>query len=454
MGTLGKVLLFVNLLAAAGLTYFAAQDWAKRQEVTAVALRYHLALKGLPVTGTSAGPDEDVKLDLELTGGQTADTVRGSLLKSHFQGSDGGGNFGDPAPPVSQLAELNRVKAKLEVTLSSLGSPAERLAYLCGTLTAGPTPKFTPGLLARLATTYEERAVAVALATDAGVDGAITRAKELVERKFVAAQTVDAQAAATEAAAVKTQADDVRKASADADAAFKKYLADLQAADAAYNASPKGPADVQASSAAYLAAVQGREPAKAALRKALDDQSKGLAELGGAASRDVGDQRRRIARLLSELDPAAGWQKRVALVVGLRTYREAVGEQVDRLRGMAQGAQAQAVSDQAEFTETYLLLKQQASARTLILEQQRLTTADLVAQQAKEREASAQRRTQLVARLANLVAVKKDVADALAQQAAVEAELFAVQKKVGDTLRLNFDLEQQLTQAEYKAQGK
>src|SRR5437868_15416207 len=41
MSTLGKVLLFLNLLAAGGLCYLTVQDWSKRQEINGVLLRYH-----------------------------------------------------------------------------------------------------------------------------------------------------------------------------------------------------------------------------------------------------------------------------------------------------------------------------------------------------------------------------------------------------------------------------
>ena len=115
---------------------------------------------------------------------------------------------------------------------------------------------------------------------------------------------------------------------------------------------------------------------------------------------------------------------------------------------------ASLVRDEVVLTEAYLLLKQQAYARTLILEQQRQSTADLVAQQAREREATGLRRQQFLTRQADLAAVRKDVAEALAKQAEVEAELFTLQKQVGDTLRLNFGLEDQLQKAEYRALGK
>ena len=94
MGTLGKVLLFVNLLAAGGLTYFATQDWAKRQDVTAAAVRLTLVLKGLPTDAPAGAADKDsagVPLGVETSGGYVVETVRPSLLAAYFQGAEGDG---------------------------------------------------------------------------------------------------------------------------------------------------------------------------------------------------------------------------------------------------------------------------------------------------------------------------------------------------------------------------
>jgi hypothetical protein len=72
-------------------------------------------------------------------------------------------------------------------------------------------------------------------------------------------------------------------------------------------------------------------------------RSEGATGPGRVGREDATDRRRKVANLLSELDPAAAWQQRVARVVGLRAYRESVGERVDRLREFARSAQAQAV---------------------------------------------------------------------------------------------------------------
>ncbi len=428
MGTLGKVLLVVNLLAAFGLTYFAAQDWTQRRKVQAAALQHFVAVKGLPVEGPATA-DDTVPFPIELTGGQATDSVRKSFLVEYFKGTDGGGNFGDPTPPVSQLAELGRVKAKVQAVVAGLPGPAEKLAYLCGSLNGS---SFTPGLLARLAGCYEERAAAVDLATRPGDKAAdAATAEAALARRFESAESIRADQSAADSAVVKEKSEAAKKANADAKAAFDAWQQNLTNAMALDT---------------YRKAVEG-------LRAAQDDEAKSLLALGSSAAKDVGDRRRKVAHLLGELDGSAAWQQRVARVVGLRAYRESVGERVDRLREFARSAQAQAVAEQVEFNDTFERLKQQADARTRILLQQQGITADLVAQQAKEREATALRRGQFVTRQADLAAVRTEVADALARQTAVEAELVAVQKKVGEALRSNFGLEDQLKAAEYKAGG-
>jgi hypothetical protein len=434
MGTLGKVLLAVNLLAAAGLTYFAAQDLTRRREVNAVALQHHIALKGLPVEG-AATDDSTVPFALDLTGGAGVTAVRKSLLETYFKDGSGGSNFGDPAPAVSQLAELNRVKAKVKTVVASQDGPAAKLAYLAGSLgqernTGRPT--FTPGLLARLATSYVERAAITELAVSGSPD-AVDKAEAALDQRFAAAEKVDTALATADGTALKDATEAVKAAAADVKAQFDRYQAN--------------PSD--------QSAIAGYDVAREKLVAATAAQSELLLKVGsGTASRDAADQRRRIARILIEVDPADAWQRRTALVVGLRAYKEAVGEQVDRLRDLIAAVEARKVADQAEFIEAYQLLREQAVAATGTLDQQKRLTADLVAQRGREKEQADQRRKQYQARQMELASVKAEVADLLAKQTAVEAELFAVERRVGDALRLNVELEKQVQDAETKRSGR
>ena len=56
MTTLGKVLIFLNVLAAAGVAYFATDNWSKRQSMNATGLRYAITLKGLPTEPQAGEP--------------------------------------------------------------------------------------------------------------------------------------------------------------------------------------------------------------------------------------------------------------------------------------------------------------------------------------------------------------------------------------------------------------
>jgi hypothetical protein len=431
MGTLGKILLFVNLLVAAGLAGLIARDWAARRDAAALAARHQLTLDGLPVEA-EPGSGDGVQLRIRTPGGHVVETVRPTLLAAHFQGADGGPAFGGGPPPRSQLEELQRVEQKVTAQLAA-AEPAERLALLCGRFSQ---QRFTPGLLAAMAENYDERQMARQLAAASDPETVrrnVEAAETMLRRRFDAIKArPNPQLAAEEAARVKELADAVRAAEERARAANRRYAAN-----------PDDPA-----------ARQELEAALAGLTQALDAQKEHLSGLGTTAARDEHDRRKRIAHLLAHLDQDAAWQKRVALVVGLRTYLAAVQDQVTRLRDMAASVQQLMVQDQAAFSEMYEVLKTLASERALLLDRQAALTADLRAQRSRDQEAVRQRVEQLRRREQELASLQAQVAAALERQAGLEQELLALQRQVDDTQRRNFDLEQQLGQAERKAMGK
>lgn len=438
MGKLGKVLLFVNLLAAAGLTYLATQSWAKRQDIAATALRYQLIPQGLPLTGPAREGDSAVPFRVQLSGGVSTETVSPTFLAKHFEQAAGGAALGGASPqPASQVEEVKRVQGKLTGgPLSASASPAERLTFLCGRYSVRPNGQidYVPGVLARMAESYDERTLVRRLAffdriAPDVLQKNVEQATAMLDKRFtavvadpnprLAGEEAEKVKAASEA--VKTAADAAKQAAA----RFEQNRTDA-------------------------AALQDLNAKTDALRKAQADQAAVYADLGTATSRDDADRRGRIAHLLMHLDSSADWQKRTALVVGLRQYMKAIDRQVDRYRDMARAADSQAVLDQAAFSEEFDLLRALATERALLLERQAGVTADLRSQRAKDVEALGQRRTQVARRLADLEALKKEVADALARQSEVEAKLFAVQKQVGEALQKNFDLESQLAAAEQK----
>jgi hypothetical protein len=433
MGTLGKVLLFVNLLVAAGLAYVISQDWAKRHDAAAIALRHQLVLVGLPVDA----PSGDSAVYVETSAGHPVEAVRPKLLADQFQGADGGQALGGGPPPKSQVEEVKRVQGKVDAQLAAAAGPTEKLKLLCGQFTQ---QGYTPGWLAALAESYDERELVRTLAftparqpvNQQDVERAAGEAEAMLKRKFEAAQAKpNPQLAAEESAKLKELSEAIRQADAKASQAAQNFAA---------NANPQN-------RQALFDALEG-------VNKALDDQKSYLMTVGTSAARDEPDRRRRIAHLLAHLDKDAAWQKRVALVVGLRTYLAAIQDQVTRLRDMAAGATQAMVLDQATFSETYEVLKNLANQRAILLDQQTRLTADLAQQRSRDREEVQQRIGQLQRRQQDLADLQAQVAAALARQSEVEQGLFAVEKQVGEALQRNLELEQKLEKAESAKAGK
>lgn len=437
MSMLGKILLVVNFFVAAGLAYLIAQDWAARQSVTAVVARSALTLDGLPVEARPTA--DDVRVDAEVGGLHVVETIRPEMLAAHFQGADGGPAFGGGGPPKSQAEELQRVRSKADAQIAAAAGPAGKLALLAGRYDAKGA--FTPGWLAAMAESYDERQVVRSLAEAAlpppgqqapdpqALEEAVKTADAMLRRRFDAALAKpNPQLAAEEAARVKELSEALRAADAAAREANTHYL--------------RNPMD--------QAALTKLTEALTALEQAMRDQRQFLTTLGNSAPRDEPDRRRRIAHLLAHLDRDAAWQKRVALVTGLRTYVAAVQDHVNRLRDMASSAQQQVILDQAEFSETYEVLKSLASERALLLNQQSALTADLATQRARDREAVTQRWSQLQRRQQELKDLQAQVAAALTRQAEVEAGLLSVQKQVAQTQQNNLELLKQVDAAEQK----
>ncbi|MGL6095541.1 MAG: hypothetical protein ACRC7O_07070, partial [Fimbriiglobus sp.] len=85
-----------------------------------------------------------------------------------------------------------------------------------------------------------------------------------------------------------------------------------------------------------------------------------------------------------------------------------------------------------------------------LLDQQVKIREQLELRSAAEDEFLKQRKQQLTARVAELDAARKQVANGLDAQTTVESNLFDVQKSTGETMRANFALEDVLAAAELK----
>lgn len=398
MSLTGKILLFVNLLAAAGLTYLAAQDWAKRQELNGLVVRYLLALDGVPVAepkGVEADSDA-VPMAVETGPGATTTAVSKKLLDAHFGGQ----------APRTQLDEVKAVQQKIRSAVAGFADDPSKLRFLCGGL--NQARQYEPGLLIRFADSFEERQAIRALGLTRNpqqVTANLTEAYRRLDRKFEA------------------------------------VIGD-----------PK-PAQAQAD-AQKLAELQGRLAANPNDRQAADELAAVYAEGAPAYTRDDADRRNRIAQLLMLHNLDAANQKRTILVTGLRVYVRALNEQLARMEEVVRRIERQMEQDQSQFQEEYELLKRLAVEQDQLLFQQQRVLAGLKDQAADDEKAVNVRQTQLTALDTELKAVADQVARLLQDQTGVEKALFDVQKKVGETLRDNIEKEARLLKAEEAKEGK
>ena len=443
MGTLGKILLGVNLLAAVGVALVVSADWAARREVQANALRHQLILTGLPVAAPpdiAADDPAAVPLGVTTVGRYRVETVSAGFLADHFKGFDGP-EVGTAGPVRTQLDELKAVKTKLDAKLG--GTPLEVLDLLCGKFAADPGGRVTyaPGLLANLAQGFTEREVVRRLADRDAlarnpdlVETNAKAARDLLDKAFAAASKIDPAAADQETARVKEATDGVNQAAETLKAKFAPYAAALAKSDAA----------------AAEAAARDIDAAKAGLSAAQDKLQLVLADIGTAGSRDAGDQRLRIGHLLVHSGESEAWQKRVAVVTGLKTYLQVVADQATKLQRMATSVDQQVILDQAAFSEEYERLRVLATTRAYLLKRQTERRVNLQSELARDADAATARRLLLADRRAELSKLVADVTAELAAQAEVEQRLFDTQMRVGDALRATYTLEAELAAAEAK----
>jgi hypothetical protein len=401
MSLLGKILLGINLIAAAALTYLTLQDWSTRQEINALALRYQLTLVGMPVDepkGVSAG-DDSVALDIEDAPGHVTRTAGKKLLTAHF-----GGEF-----PKTQLDAVKALQTSLRANAAQQANDVDKLRVLCGGVNAANV--FEPGLLMRFAETFEERQAIRDLVMV--LDPLNGKMRLIANQQQIATNLTEAYRRLDHKFEPVLNAPSPSAAQADA-----QKVEDLRAKIAAGD------------------------------KKAEQELSAFLAEGGPSACRDDADRRLRIAQLLMLSDPSAANQKKTVLTVGLRTYALAVNEQVARVEEIVRRVERQIEQDQAKFQDEYELLKRMAVEQDQLLFQQMQVLRGYQDQAAEDDKHVSVRQTQLTNLEKDLTEVTKTVAELLQAQAGVEKALFEVQKKVGETLRNNADLEGKLIKVE------
>ncbi len=455
MGTFGKILIFFNILLGAGVAYLAAQSWALKQDQSAIALRHYMVINGLPLEAEAipegASEEADAAFPFIMPGRNQVESVRVGLLKAHFQGTESS-PYASPTPPNSRMEELKRVRAKFETQLVAK-KPAEKLSYLVG-FTNPATQIFTPGLLIYLANSFDERQALKQLLifnqpTD--LDKNAKEAEQLALKRFDALLIAGAPANDNSAEKAAVEA---LQTSLNASRATVKTIADARAkalADSRTAATARDAKAVQDAFDADAVALENLRTENTKMLKIREDLTRLIRESAASASFDQADRMIRLTSLLMLIDydaPTDAWQKRVALVVGLKDYLAAIIDRTERLADHPNRFSRLQSLATSEFIETYENLKAIALDRDRLLDRQLEITRALAEQSTKETDLAAQRKTQRDTAEQDFLKVQTSINEAAAAQSIIEADLFEIQKKVGGMLRNNFKLEEDIEAAE------
>jgi hypothetical protein len=183
MRALGIVLLIFNLLLTAVIgVYLAPQSWAKRQEMNASVAKAYLVKIGLPYEAAKYDGNASTQpISFPTTGGHVVEAVSTDLLKGYFTGADG-------EPVNSQKEELEKAYGKIQGDLNAMGGPAEVLNLLAGSYAQG---RYVPGILALMASTYEQRSEVRGLVPTPGskpdarvIQDNANKAKEILKQRY------------------------------------------------------------------------------------------------------------------------------------------------------------------------------------------------------------------------------------------------------------------------------
>lgn len=441
MKPLGIVLLFVNLLAAAGVVYLATQTWAKRQEQNTALLKHDLVASGLPLEKPPPvkkdGRDVEQAIDLSKPEdsftvkfpipGRGPTEVRAKVLIDHFASAKREGElFASMAgnPPLSVVGEVDEVTKQITAKVAGYNNnPVEGLAYLVGSV--GADYKLTPGLLTLLADDFEERVTYREWLAEARNPQPLYSAAELWQ---LAKSALDAKLSLP-----------LTKPNADA---ANTYSTARQAARVARDAALD---DWQKATLAEAGAK----------KKAYDDARLAYwsAMVAKSAPLSEGDQRRKAAGVLVVVDPSAGGQKRTALTVGMSDYTAAVIDRTERLASMPDRYERQGETDVSTFVVLYE--QKLATSRDLdrMLQKQIEITRTFAAQKDQAEKQVEMRQTHKKGAQGRVNDLAAKVKAASETQQALEKEVFTLQQLVGQRFAELFELEDQVFQAEKKKSG-
>jgi chromosome segregation ATPase len=172
------------------------------------------------------------------------------------------------------------------------------------------------------------------------------------------------------------------------------------------------------------------------------------AEWHHGVSKDEDERREHLAHLLVHLDADGAWQKRVAVVVGLRAYVRAISAQVQRLGDMVTAVERLIPEDQASYQRHETQLRNQAIRNAERAKAVADIRAALTEQKTTQDDALSRRATQLKELAALLNKVKGEVDELLVRQTGIEKQLYEVQREVALTLEEVYRLEALLTATE------
>ncbi|HEY2784176.1 MAG TPA: hypothetical protein VGJ05_04300 [Fimbriiglobus sp.] len=159
--------------------------------------------------------------------------------------------------------------------------------------------------------------------------------------------------------------------------------------------------------------------------------------------------RSRVAHFLTSLEPTDdGWQKRVALVVGLRTYLKAISEQDLVFQDIANRVARRYEDDQATFVAQYQLLTKLSIQRSLLLSRQEEIKNELDVQQQKDSELLNMKKSSKDKSVKIFEDLSKEVATQSAANAALESAVHNSQRTVGQLLDEILKLEADLNAVE------
>lgn len=410
MRLFGILLLVFILLAGGGYVYLASQDYKGRQQINAAALRHVLLVQGLPLEGEDFNTEDETPFEVLMAGGESTKTVSKNLLEKYFADNTTAGAGPAAATPgvepttvpraalsttaavTNQTAEVKRVFALLKADLDKATTPTQKIALV-------------EGWLLIQAESMNER----------------IRYQALISPTVPNADKIDVAKTPEQLAA---DADELAHA---LDRRFYRVMPKLyESPDAAL-----APAKWQA----VQKQIAEADPAAA-------DQLK------LPVSTDAADRRAKLAHLLVHLDRDAAWQKRVAVIVGLRRYAPAVATQAVRFVLMRNQVDLPIAADQATFHQNQIFLINEARQKGERARATAYERAKLVEQKTAADSDVSRRQTQLDDLKAQLQKVRTEVDELLVRQTGIEKQLYEIQREVGLTLEEVYRLEALLIDVE------